>query len=238
MQAIIMAAGVGSRLRPLTEDTPKCFLEIDGKKIIDYQIDLLKEINVDKIIIVTGYLSKMIEDRFEGDPLIEVVFNPFYKKTNVIGSMWFGKKYLNDSYIYMHGDTIFEQEIFMNLLDTKGDIVLPIDFKKCGEEEMKVKLDNNEIKKISKKIKPNKADGEFIGIAKISKNVLKDLNHYIDDFMYKEEFNHFFEEAIQKIIDSGKYNLNYCKTDDYFWDEIDFIEDYNNVKDFYENNNY
>ena len=69
----------------------------------------------------------------------------------------------------MHADTIFEEGIFKEMLLKHADVVLPIDFKKCNEEDMKVMLAKGKIKKISKNIPLSKADGEFIGIAKINK---------------------------------------------------------------------
>ena len=88
MQAIIMAAGKGSRLGKLTEDNPKCFLEINGVKVLDYIIALLHENNIYDIVIVTGYKHTIIEDYLKGIKGITFVYNPFYEFMNVLGSFF------------------------------------------------------------------------------------------------------------------------------------------------------
>ncbi len=77
MQAIIMAAGRGSRLGNLTDDRPKSFLEVDGESLIDHNIKMLYAFGIREIKIVTGYKNEMFEEHFKGDENIELIYNPF-----------------------------------------------------------------------------------------------------------------------------------------------------------------
>ncbi len=224
MQAVILSAGEGKRLRPLSAKVPKCFLKIKGKPIIEYQLEYLRKEGIKDIIIVVGYKAKFIKRKLQNRS-IKFVLNPFYKKTNVLTSLWFAKDKLKNSFVFMHADTIFEEGIFRKMMAKRADIVLPVDLKECNEEDMKVMIEKEKIKKISKEIPLNKAAGEFVGIAKVSKRVLPRLKLILDEFMYRGEFNHFFEEAIQKMLDERKYKIDYIQTNGMFWNEIDFYED-------------
>lgn len=227
MQAIIMAAGKGSRLYPLTEDKPKCFIEINEKKLIDYQIELLNKKGIEEIIVVTGYKWDKIENHLKKYKNVTTVYNPFYDVSNVIVSFWVGMNYLKKDFIYMHADTIFDEIILDNLLAEKNDIVLPIDIKKCGEEEMKVRLSNEgKIIEISKLINPNEALGEFIGVTKISQAVLKYLKSIVESELKQRNLSSYFERVLQVLINEKMVSVSWIDISKYFWNEIDFIEDY------------
>lgn len=225
MQAIIMAAGRGTRLAPLTDDCPKCLLSLGNQSIIEYQLGILNQYGIDDIIIVTGYRTRLLKKKLK-DRNITSVFNPFYETTNVLSSFWFAQDKLNDDFIYLHGDTVFDIHIFERMLEREADIVLPVDFKECAEEEMKVSIENDQITSLSKKLPLEESVGEFIGIAKISNVVLEDLRIITENFMIEKKFDLFFEAAIQGLIDSNQYDITFVKTNGYFWVEIDFVEDY------------
>lgn len=226
MQAIIMAAGKGSRLGEFTDGKPKSFVEIKGKKLIEYNLNMLKKYNIDNIIIVTGYCCEAFEEFTKDMSGIRLVYNPFYEMVNVIGSFYFGMEYLNDDFIYMHADTLCDPVIFEKLLSNSADVVLPVDFSSCDEEAMKVRKENGKIVQITKQMSVAEAEGEFIGIAKFKKNVIPYLKMYSKEVLKEKRFNEYFESAIQKIIDNCKFNIDTISTDNQFWAEIDFLEDY------------
>jgi choline kinase len=228
MQAIIMAAGKGTRLAPLTDNIPKCFVEINGKKLLDYQIELYERYNINEIIIVTGYKSDLIEEHVKNKKHIKTVYNPFYESTNVLPSFWVGMNYLNDNFIYSHADTIFDIPILEKILDTKGSIVLPVDVKNCGKEEMKISVDNSgSINFINKSMTGKEALGEFLGVAKISKETLPVLKETVEKIMKKKEFQSFFEVALQDLVYLDRNRFKLVDVSGLYWNEIDFVEDYN-----------
>jgi len=227
MQAIIMAAGKGSRLGELTKDKPKSFLEIKGKKLIEYNIQMLHKYGIQDIIIVVGYRDQDFIEFMKDIPGIKLIYNPFYEMVNVLGSFWMAQNELKDDFIYIHADTICDASIFEALLSEAGDIVLPVDGKPCDEEAMKVKVNGERVIEITKNMPCAESAGEFIGIAKIGKSVLKDLRKESTQLMREKAFISYFEAALQRIIDKEKYCVKKIDTKNAFWAEIDFEEDYN-----------
>ena len=226
MQAIIMAAGKGSRLGSFTDNMPKSFLEIKGHKIIDINLAMLHKYGIWDITIVTGFQDEKFIEATQYIPGITLVYNPFYEFTNVIGSYYMGMRRLHDDFIYLHADTICDIGIFDDLLRSEGDIVLPVDTKPCDDEAMKVRLQDEQIIEITKQMSIEDATGEFIGIAKIKKNVIDDLNAATVSLLRDKIFNAYFEGALQKVFDQNKYDIRMIETKGRFWGEIDFIEDY------------
>lgn len=235
MQAIIMAAGKGSRLGELTKGKPKSFLEIKGKKLIEYNVRLLKRCGIKEIIIVTGFQEECFRELFENDPEIKFIWNPFYEQVNVLGSFYMGMEALNDDFVYLHADTLCDISMFEDLLKQVGEIVLPIDFKPCDDEAMKVAMNEGRITKISKNIPLNQAEGEFIGILKMKAQLIEPLKNKTRAVLKEGNIMSYFEGAIQKLMDDNQYIINAVATNGRFWAEIDFKEDYeyalNNIPD-------
>ena len=220
MKAVIMAAGVGNRIRGLTDGRPKSFLEVEGKPIIAHQIESIREVGIDSIIIVTGYRREAFQ-QFVGEG-VTLLYNPFYKNTGVLGSFWFAKEYLNEPFLFMHADTYFEREILRRVLARQGN-AFAVEFKACGAEEMKVTVREGLIVDISKEIKS--ADGEFIGLAKIENfaDVKRMTEAVIEDYP-----GAFFEKVLHELIREG-LKCQAVNIDNLIWEEIDFEEDYFNV---------
>jgi choline kinase len=226
MQAIIMAAGKGSRLGNLTENMPKSFLEIKGIKMIEYNISMLHAFGIRDIIIVTGYHSEMFEELVEKIDGIRCVFNPFYEMVNVLGSFYMAKDFLHDDFVYLHADTLCAPEIFEAMLREEGDIILPVDYGPCDEEAMKVKVKDGRVIEINKTMECVASEGEFIGIAKINKSVIGELDKAVVELMKEKAFMSYFEGAVQKVIDEQFFRVKSIPTQEFFWSEVDFIQDY------------
>lgn len=226
MQAILMAAGKGSRLGELAANKPKSFVEINGKSLIDINLHMLKAHGIDDICIVTGCHADMFEEKYGDDSLIHLVYNPFYSFTNVIGSFYMGMERLQDDFIYMHADTLCDPGILEQLIASKADIVLPVDTKPCDEEAMKIRTVNGKIQSISKKINSSDCVGEFLGVAKIRSAVLPALRTHTKQLLQEETFSEYFEAALERTILNGGYKTELVNTEGRFWAEIDFIEDY------------
>ncbi len=230
MQAIIMAAGKGSRISRLTNENPKSFLEVRGKKLIEYNIAVLKKLGVKEIVVVTGYREEAFRELLGDRKDIRYIYNPFYEFVNVIGSFYMGQEALKEDFFYLHADTLADVTIFEDLIKAKGDIVLPYDPKPCDSEAMKLRSENHRVVEINKTMRNESADGEFIGIAKISKSVLSQLKEKTIDVLKEKRYGEYFEAALQKIMDEGKYDVTAMSIGDRFWAEIDFEEDYNRAK--------
>ncbi len=227
MQAIILAAGKGSRIKEITVDEPKSLLKIKDKRLIDINLNLLTKHGIEDIVLVTGYQCAALEPLLQKYPSMQEVFNPFYEVVNVIGSFWIAQEKLYDDFVYIHADTLCEESIFVDLLRDQSDIALPVDFSRVDEEAMKVKLtEDNSVVEINKTMALTAAAGEFIGIAKIAKRVIPRLKAAATELMKQKKFSEYFEAALQLMIDDGGFSIKAIPTANRFWAEIDFIEDF------------
>ena len=224
MQAVILAAGMGNRLGNYTADNPKCMLKVGRKTIIEHIIEVLSSKGVKKFVVVTGYkgrkLREFLQRKFDFD--FTFVHNHVYRETNNIYSFYLGIKDISDDMYLLNSDVFFHPQIFENLHLSAGDFLLVVDdFKRLGEEEMKVITEGSRILEISKRIPPERANGEYIGITKISKRVLGVLKDTTEEVMEEKGAGVFYEDAFQRMIDSG-YEIHYVSTNGLPWVEVDF----------------
>lgn len=209
MQAIILAAGLSKRLRPLTDTTPKCLLRVDGKTILEMTINNILHNGIDDIIMVTGYREKMIKE-FIGnkypDLNIKYLTNPDYENNNNSYSLWMAKDYINGSCILLDSDILFDYRIISKLLTFQHENCLAINCNhKLGGEEIKVIVDSaNKILHIGKDPDPLKSKGESIGIERFSHDFFKKLGEVLDRKIVKEHnVNEFYEVTFQELIEKG-----------------------------------
>jgi choline kinase len=230
MKAILISAGKGERLYPLTKNTPKSLLEVGkGLTILETQIHSLSENNIKDIVIITGFKAEQIEAKvkdYQKDLNITTVFNPFFDISNNLLSVWMAKHHMTEEFISINGDDVFSAEVIENLLKSNSDITMVIDEKKeYDDDDMKVVHKNGEILEVSKKIDQERANGESIGIIKFSNKGPKIYTDMLDSMVRDiNNRNVFYLRAIQEIIHKG-YKINYsmCKESD--WAEIDFHPD-------------
>ena len=236
MKAIFIAAGRGSRLGSLTEDLPKPLVDINGKSIIERQIELLRKKNNDDIIIVTGYKKEKFE--FKN---VKYIFNPNFLIDEQAGSLMSARQKFSGDVLIMFGDILFDEHILQQVLDSSGDISIAIDkdWEKSYQERNdnpidkadKVLLKNEKIIKISAKqidLQQNEDTGELLGIMKLSSNGSKILiEHYerleknhTGNFHDAESFKKAkFVDILQELLSLGieinpvPINGNWCEID-------------------------
>ena len=227
MKAIILAAGFGSRLRPITDEIPKCMVEVNNVKIIEKQISNLlhNNIKLEDIIIVTGYKSEKIEkylhEVYKG---VNIIINKDYDKTNNMYSLYLTKDYIKDeSFILMNADVYYEEEIIKELLASKCDNAIVCDDGEYIEESMKITKNNNIINHISKKITKEEAYGVSIDVYKISKLAGQKLFNIIDHIINVEkDLNSWTEVALDMLLKEEDF---YSLDMKYKWVEIDNFDD-------------
>lgn len=230
MRAIIIAAGKGTRLYPLTKNTPKSLLEIgNGITMLESQLHSLKENGLKDITIIVGYRAEQIEakiKKYANDFNINTVYNPFYETSNNLISVWMARHFMQEDFITINGDDIFKPVVIENLLKSESNITMVIDEKpEYDEDDMKVVHENGLVHQVSKKIAMDKANGESVGIIKFTG---KGRQIYIDTLeeMVRddENMNAFYLKAIQQMINKGyPVHFSMCKPDD--WGELDFHPD-------------
>ena len=249
MNAIIIAAGSGKRISNDVKDVPKSLINVNGKPIIDYQIEVLKQVGIENIIVITGKYSEKF-----GIENIHYIYDTNHEQHDILGSLMEAKDFLKDDVIVMYSDIIFETKIIQQILDSKGNISIAIDMNweinyqgrtdHPKSEAENILLDNKKnILQIKKNIEnKNYSIGEFLGIIKF-------LNDGADIFVkkYEEIFNKnrsefheapsilksYLTDMLQELIDSK------IKIEPIFisgkWCEIDTMQDLRNAEQKFSN---
>jgi choline kinase len=230
MKAIILGAGIASRLRPLTDNTPKCLLDVGSKNLLGRTIDALVANGFDELVVVTGYLKEMIESYISTHyPQLKVqyIFNKDYASTNNIYSLWLTKDAVKgQSILLLDSDILFDPLLITRLMESKYDNCLALNSHELGDEEIKVIVDDSDkIVEISKVCSISDAVGESVGIEKFSAPLVTQLFEELDDMILnKNQSNIFYEAAFENIILKGA-EMYIVNTTDLFSMELDTVED-------------
>lgn len=243
LKAIILAAGEGKRLRPLTDTRPKCMVKLFGKELLEYQLGTFQKTGINDITIVTGYRSDIIKF-----PNVKYYKNYRYNSTNMVESLFCAEKELTGVVIVSYGDIIFEAAVLKKLIETDEDFAIVIDnnWKKYWFMRFKNPLDDLEslrldeqgyIKEIGQKVDEiDNIHGQYIGLMKFGskgteylkkfyhnvKNSAKENRNYLDHKLAFEKW--FMTDFLQGMIDDG-HKLKSVKISG-GWLEVDTLNDY------------
>ncbi|MBR3633890.1 MAG: phosphocholine cytidylyltransferase family protein [Bacteroidaceae bacterium] len=234
MKAIILAAGTASRLRPLTDSTPKCLLKIGGRSLLQRSIDALTANGISEIVIVTGYLHEQIESFVDQQyPSLRVtyIYNKEYSTTNNIYSLWLARPEADgEDVLLLDSDLLYDPAILSRVMASSHSNVLTLTKHPLGEEEMKVVTDDQDsILEISKTCNPALAAGESLGIERMSKSYTTALYRELAIMIGQEGLsNIFYERAFERLIPQG-HTFRVLDVSDLFSCELDTVEDFENA---------
>jgi choline kinase len=228
VDALIMAAGRGSRLGAHSDDRPKSLVDLGGISPLELQIDLLASRGVERVLIVTGYRRELIVAaavaRAAGRLVIEPIWNPYWSVTNVVGSAWMARDRLRGAFLYLHADTVFAPSILDDLLEAPGPAVLPVDFRACEPEQMKAAVADGRVVELSKELPAERTAGEFIGIGRFDEAAVQPIQAGMDAVLETGGLTSYFEAAINAAIEDGLV-VGTIATAGRPWTEIDFEAD-------------
>lgn len=229
MKAIILVAGVSRRLYPLTEYHPKCLMELGGRTIFDFQMEALLAAGIREVCLVVGYRREQIIEHAErtySNVRFTYRINHHFFETNTAHSLWCaGDEFVNQDFVYLNGDVLFEPKLLQRLLDSPVAAALAVEAKRCGEEEVKVIVDDERrIHGISKQLDPEKCLGEFIGVARFCAPMNAAFLKALDQLKAEGARNAYFEAALDRI--APEFPLHAVDVTDLPCIEIDFVEDY------------
>lgn len=237
MQAVILAAGLAKRLRPLTNTTPKCLLDINGKNLLKMTVDNILKCEIKDFIFVTGYRENMIReylDRNFKSINKTYISNPDFANNNNSYSLWMTKDFVKDEMLLLDSDILFDYKIVKKLLDSEHNTCIAIKNHKLDAEQIKVIIDEKDkVLEIGKEVEISKSAGESIGIEKLSRDFLDEMFKILDRKILKENnVNEFYETTFQEIINmkDDKMNMYGVDISEYECMEIDTIEDYEKAK--------
>ena len=240
-KTLIVAAGLGSRLKGHTVNTPKCMLDFGGKTLLERQLSSYNKCGIDDISLVRGYKKNKIN--YKG---IKYYDNDDYKDNNILNSIFYAEEQINNNIIISYSDILFEPFIVQRVLDSDHDIsvVVDIDWKDyyvdrkehpLSEAENVIFNSNNEVVKIGKiATEKEEVHGEFIGMIKLNHRgckIFKENFHRVKKFFWNKPFQRakifqkaYLTDLIQELVDSGI--KVHCVVIKRGWKEIDTVEDY------------
>ncbi len=243
MQAVILAAGIAKRLRPLTDNIPKCLLNIGKFNLLHRTVSNILHNGINNFVFVLGYRENMVREYLNKHfPELNkiILINPDYENNNNSYSLWMTKDYIENDMLLLDSDILFDKKIITKLLDSNHKNCLAVNVtRNLDAEQIKVIVDGEDrILKIGKEINIIDSIGESIGIEKFSKDYLNDLFEILDRKIKKEKnVNEFYEASFQEIIDKNDLrNSLYCiDVSEFECIEIDTIEDYKKAYNLHSN---
>lgn len=231
MRAVILAAGIASRLRPLTDHCPKCLLRIGQRPLLARTMDALLNAGIREFTVVTGYLHGQIEDylqkNYAGRADISFIHNERYASTNNICSLYLAcRDIAGRPAMLLDSDILFDPQIIVRLLASDRSDVLALNSHALGEEEMKVVTDaSGRVSAISKTCDIRAAAGESIGIERMSAAYTAALAECLSEMMKEDLDNVFYEQAFERLIARG-FSFAVEDVSDLFSMELDTVEDF------------
>ena len=244
MKAIIVAAGMGRRLRPYTDDRPKCLVEVNGKSILHRQLDAYRAAGIDEVHIVRGYMKESIV--VEG---ARYFANDDFATNNILASLFCAEPAMDGGFLFSYSDIVFRPEVVRTALDTEGDYALVID--RCwtdayhGRKDHPVseaevaRVEGGRVARVGKKTVPEAdATGEFIGLARFSASAVAEMKaryHERKRALLGKPYGTaarfevaYVTDLLNDLIDTG--TSMHPAFIDGGWREIDTVEDLERAK--------
>ena len=247
MIGVILAAGMGSRLMPLTKDIPKPLLKINEMTLLERMIRNCINVGIDKFIVVVGYNREKVigfcpelEEKYDIE--IRTIANEKYDVTNTSVSTYLASSFIEenelDDFILVNGDNVIDPEIIKRLYDSNNSGMIIDNIKELNEESFKLIIDdeslnedktiaNGKIHSIGKGLDIPSSSGEFIGVSKVKSDDVAEFNRILEGLI---------EEDPQNYYDFAYKDLSIIKTIDFVltnglkWTEIDDHTDWENAQ--------
>ncbi len=238
MRVIILAAGQGTRLRPYTDERPKCLVELQGRALLHRQLDVLRARGLDDITLIGGYRADCLQDQGT-----ELVINPRFAETNMVSTLFCAEARMIDGedLLIAYGDIIYQPSVLDSLLDTDAPLAISIDrqWRRFWEIRMDnpladaetLKLDaDGHILELGKKPRDySEVQGQYMGLIKVRGDhvvAFRQAWHQMDRQVLldgKDFDNMYMTTFLQSMIDSG-WKARAAFTDN-GWLEVDTVED-------------
>lgn len=225
--AIVLSAGQGSRLLPVTETIPKCLVEVGGQSLLSRQLAALAAAGIKRALVVTGYRHEQVEQALAGaQPLeVEARFNPFWAVASSIGSVWTARYRLQRPFCLLNGDTLFDREIVAAALTAPGAglglVVEPIEA--ASYDDMLVSVEDGAIRRVSKTLGEEQATHRSLGLV-LAGEGHDDYARALDTLIAERNGAGAYHHDIVDRLARGR-RVAAIERAEGFWQEIDRPED-------------
>jgi len=229
--AILLSAGQGSRMLPLTAECPKCLIEFSGRSLIAWQVEMLARGGVKRIDVVTGFMTDLVDEHLKAirDPRVEIAtrFNPFYKVADNLGSCWIAREAMRGDFLILNGDTLVSEAIVERVQQGSGwPIAVTVDVKQAYDsDDMKVSRDaDGRLAHIGKTLSAAETNAESIGFLAFRGEGASLFREAVRAAMRTPQgVEHWYLKVIDSLAETGKVGtLSIAGLD---WAEVDFLND-------------
>lgn len=234
MKGLILAAGQGIRLRPLTFLRPKCLVQVLGKPILKSQLESLERGGVRECVIVLGYFGEQVRDLFGskfGRMALTYVENPLFYETNNLYSLWLARTQLHDDVLLLESDLLFEYELLQEVLDGKHPNVAVVDRFRTGMDGTVVFEVNGIIESMVLKADQSKGFNysdayKTVNIYRFDQKTMSEIFlPHLTQFVELGKTNQFYESVLADLIATGDLAMHVQKVGNRLWSEIDTLGD-------------
>lgn len=225
MRALILAAGRGSRMGDETEQRPKCLLEVDGRALIEHQLETLADCGIGPIALVVGYRAEDIKEVV--GIRAHYIENPRWRNTNSMYSFWLAREWLTSDVLVLNSDVIFHPEVIERMARAKGDAIAIDSSSGQAAEQMKVEVENGRLVGMSKSLPVEKSAGENVGILRFQEATALRLVEQAQKILEHNE-NDWLGSAVSAV--AKERPIAVVDVEDLPWGEIDFQVDLHRVR--------
>ncbi len=225
MKVIVLSAGQGKRLLPLTAERPKCALMLGERSVLGWQLQALATGGATEVVVATGFQAPLINDIIGGVEGLRVrtSHNPFYAHCDNLGTCWIVRHEMSGPFVLINGDTLFEPEIFARLLasDDPHPITLVTNHKNgYDDDDMKVSVADGQLQRVDKKLPPAQVNGESIGMIRFQGPGPALFRNRLEAMMAEEStLKRWYLSAIDALAAEG--HVGVATTGDHDWCEVD-----------------
>lgn len=228
--AILLSAGQGSRMLPLTAERPKCLIDFSGRTLIEWQIEMLARGGVKRIDVVTGFMTDMVDEVLAhiDDPRVTITtrFNPFYKVADNLGSCWIAREAMEGDFLILNGDTLVSEAIVRTVQQDRGwPIAVTVDVKDgYDSDDMKVQRHGERLLRIGKTLTAEQSNAESIGFLAFRGEGSALFREAVRQAMRTPEgVQHWYLKVIDSLAPIGKVGTVSIQGEE--WGEVDFLND-------------
>ena len=230
-KAIILSAGKGSRLLPLTEDRPKCLIAFSGKSLLEWQLDALAANGITDMVVVTGFRDDLVDAVASRRAGVRTLFNPFYHVADNLGSVWLARSEFDRDTLLLNGDTLISPALVAKVLATeRGAVTVTVDEKDdYDSDDMKVLREGDRLLRIGKALEPGEYNSESIGLLAFRGEGGNQFIDQVDRMMHTAEgTRRWYLRAIDALAQESEVLTVSIKGEQ--WQEVDFPEDVEKAK--------
>lgn len=227
MKAILLAAGVGSRISNDIGQMPKSMLDVNGQPLIVHTVELLQKNHIE-VIIITGFKHSVIEETLK-DYHVRVYYNPFFKVTNSIGSLWYARnEFFNTNEVLIaNADVYYTQELLDKIFAAQHENFLLSDRTRVDIGDYFFLSQDGVLQKYGKELKREERDSEYVGIGVLKRDWVLKFHDQLCSMIENGEYNLWWENVLYSLVDHE--NIYTVDVDGIFWSEVDTIDDYHRV---------